>query len=236
MRYSLVFTLLGVILIGKSAQDSTGAWPVVALVELWFASSFLTLAAVYGMKRAGFDVETRFDRKPCSWIRVFFLPYTLLGLGILALSRTFDREPAWNEVVPGVWLGRYPFRDESDKLSRLGINAIVNLCFEFTTRTGPDTADFARFPILDGTPPTPETFRQAVDRATSDRARAKTVLIHCAQGHGRSATIAAAVLVRLGLTNSVEEALVRVRTARPRARPSKDQCSALTSFLSATDE
>jgi protein-tyrosine phosphatase len=60
------------------------------------------------------------------------------------------------------------------------------------------------------------------------------VLIHCAQGHGRTATIAAAVLARLELAADAEEALSRIRAVRPFAIPSREQKAALIRYLAST--
>jgi protein-tyrosine phosphatase len=41
--------------------------------------------------------------------------------------------------------------------------------------------------------------------------------IHCAQGHGRTGTVVAAVLVRKGICATPGEAMTILRSARPRA-------------------
>ena len=143
-----------------------------------------------------------------------------------------DLETAWNEVVPGLWIGRYPFRDESSCLETLGVTAVMNLCSEFPGRTGPAHSVFARMPILDATAPSPRQFQAAVDWAVARQAEGKRMLIHCAQGHGRSATITAAILVRVGRAKTAGEALMIVSEARPSAKPSRSQREALARFLS----
>jgi len=49
------------------------------------------------------------------------------------------------------------------------------------------------------------------------------VYIHCAQGHGRTGTLAAAVLLAKGHCDSVDAAIARLRAARPRLALSKAQ-------------
>ena len=86
--------------------------------------------------------------------------------------------------------------------------------------------------ILDGSAPTDAQFRAAVTTVAKWRAADRCVFIHCAQGHGRTATITAAILVELELAVDFEQALSRVRAARPFAYPSGEQKAALIRYLS----
>ena len=49
------------------------------------------------------------------------------------------------------------------------------------------------------------------------------VYIHCAQGHGRTGTFAAAVLLAKGHCDSVDAAVARLRAVRPRLALGKAQ-------------
>jgi diacylglycerol kinase (ATP) len=140
-----------------------------------------------------------------------------------------------NLVAPGFYIARFPFPSESGTLRDGGVDAINNLCWEFPRDVAAERitgAEIAYVPILDGTAPTPEQFDDAVRAAAQWRAAGRCVLIHCAQGRGRSATIAAAVLVRLNYAADVEQALSMIRAARPLARPSRQQKRALMAYLS----
>ena len=64
------------------------------------------------------------------------------------------------------------------------------------------------------------------------RAEARCVPIHYAQGHGRSATFAAAIPVQLGLASVAEQALSVIHVARPLAKLLREQKAALIQYLS----
>lgn len=49
------------------------------------------------------------------------------------------------------------------------------------------------------------------------------VYIHCAQGHGRTGTLAAAVLLAKGYCDTVDAVIARLRAARPRLALGKAQ-------------
>jgi protein-tyrosine phosphatase len=84
----------------------------------------------------------------------------------------------------------------------------------------PHVCEYLCVPTLDALTPSDSIARQAIDRiARSDG----PVYIHCAQGHGRSAAFAAAVLIRRGLARDVEEAERLLVTKRPGVRLNRRQ-------------
>lgn len=75
-------------------------------------------------------------------------------------------------------------------------------------------------PTLDSMAPEETALRAAVETAA---AWSGTVYIHCALGHARSATTAAAVLIRRGLATDAGAAVALMQQARPRIRLEKSQ-------------
>ena len=232
MRLAITAGLLGFSFAALAVRSADGAaglgWGVVAS-EALAALVFLSLAAVYGLGHAGYPVEGAFrGRGPA---RAAVLPYqAAIGL-IQGVSRRLGREDPRNAIVPGLYIGRLSHRSEAPGLAEAGIGAVLNLCAEFPGLPDLPGLATARVPILDGMPPTPAQFRAAIEWIAARRAEGKSVLIHCAQGHGRSATVAAAALCRLGLAAGPDDALALIRAARPRARPSRGQARALGRFL-----
>jgi protein-tyrosine phosphatase len=101
-------------------------------------------------------------------------------------------EPVANEVAPGVWVGRRPRLNELPT----GIAIVVDLCAEMpAARDVSNGREYMTVPTLDARTPTPRELAAIVDRV---QAAGGPAFIHCAFGHGRSATVAAAVLVRRG--------------------------------------
>jgi hypothetical protein len=237
MRYALTFRVLGILLAMTAvrlAREADGTWWLLVAAEAHGAACLLGLAAVYGLRHAGVPVEDALVWRGWSWAaRPLLLPYTVLARLTLLVTSRLSRELLLSPVGPGLCVGRLPFPWEWDRLE--GIDAVLSLCWEFPPgppRRGAPGREVACVPILDGAPPSDRQFRRAVGWVESQRRAGRTVLIHCAQGHGRSATVAAAVLCRLGLAADAEDALATVLRSRPRARPSRAQGDALRRFLS----
>lgn len=239
MHFALAFGLLGSVLIAFAAYSAAHAncagWLAVG-VEIELAACLLALAAVYAARAAGVSVEDRLRRPAWSLLSgAVLLPYFALGLLSLYVARWFDREGLFNPVAPGLYLGRLPFPSERAWIRATAITAVLNLCWEFPQVSGmerePGIAT-AHVLILDGSPPTAQQFRQAVTWAEQWRTEGRCARVHCAQGHGRTATIAAAILLKCGLTSDVDEALATIRAARPGARPSRREREALARFAS----
>jgi Dual specificity phosphatase, catalytic domain len=233
LKYGVVFTLLAVLLAWSAISSAgEGEWWV-PTIEGYLAIGLFSLAIAYGMKQVGVPVE-EVARDP-RWtfaLHVLLTPYRLLAWLCLALMRRIDRKSSMSRVGTGLFVGRLPSRAEQDRLVENGIDAALNLCAEFP-RPSPSGAgsNVLYVPMLDGSPPSDRQLSIAVDWIVARRSEGRTVLIHCAQGHGRSATVAAVALCRLGEASGFDEAIEQIRASRPKAQPSKDQRSAAIRFL-----
>jgi protein-tyrosine phosphatase len=81
-------------------------------------------------------------------------------------------------------------------------------------------AEYLCLPTLDAWVSEEEAFRAALDRVA---AADGPVYIHCAQGHGRSGTFAAALLLRRGIARDVDDAVRMLRARRPGVRLNRRQ-------------
>lgn len=126
-------------------------------------------------------------------------PYTF---GAWCNARIWTRGQApWQLLAGGVWIGRAPSLGEATDF-----RTILDLTAEL-----PVTAH-AHVPILDLTPPRADQLDAAV--AAIERAE-RPVLVCCALGYSRSATVAAAWLMTNSAAGDAESAVEAVRRARP---------------------
>ena len=108
--------------------------------------------------------------------------------------RWFDR------VAPQLWLGGAPtYERDYQFLLDNDINAVLDMRAEregdraFYERHG---INYRRLEVLDATVPADEYLSEGADWINEQIENGRTVLVHCAKGRGRSATLVAAYLMR----------------------------------------
>ncbi|MCB9687703.1 MAG: dual specificity protein phosphatase family protein [Alphaproteobacteria bacterium] len=166
-------------------------WLPLRILAAWIALSF-TLAA-WGYASAGARVlGKRADGELPAWSFLIHGPFLLLGLVSMRLFHARGTEHPWDEVVPGLWLGRRPMRSDRAAFARLGAVAVVDLCAELpASRALQGTERYLALPVLDAEAPTAEQLERGVAWLDAEIQRGP-VYVHCALGHSRSATLIAA--------------------------------------------
>ncbi|MDC0711207.1 tyrosine-protein phosphatase [Stigmatella sp. ncwal1] len=215
MKYVLTFGVQA-LLLGGWALHVKG----VGLLLLWPALSLLLVALAY----AGAGARI-FGKQPDGTLRlpalVALLPYLLLTWGVWHLARVFSREPPYAEVVPGLFIGRRLLPGELPP----HISTVLDLTAEFIEpRDVREACRYRALPILDAST---LPLASVVPVLRELAGLAQPLYVHCAQGHGRTGMIAAALLVARRQAPDVPTALALVQRARPGVRLSRAQTEAL---------
>jgi protein-tyrosine phosphatase len=115
-------------------------------------------------------------------------------------------------VAPRIWVGRRAGAWELPPDTRL----VVDLtCEMWCPRGVGDDRRYVCLPTLDGTAPGPAALEALLRHARDETG---VIYIHCAQGRGRSAALAAALLIARGTAADVDQAEATLRKARPSVR------------------
>lgn len=219
MKHTLSYAVAGLVL-AWGAIGGGGGWWILA----WPAIACLLVALAYaGAGPAVFG--KRPDGRLAWWAQVLLLPYLAFTFAIWKIKRKISKEDYYNEVVPGLWVGRRVLGDELPA----GVGLIVDVAAEFAEPTSAlARCDYRSFPILNYSAPRPAAL-QAL--AAELRDYPGGLYIHCAQGHGRSATVAAAILLARGLAKTPEEAEAMVVKTRPKVHLEASQRAALKATI-----
>jgi hypothetical protein len=106
----------------------------------------------------------------------------------------------FSEITPQLWLGGAPsYRRDYDTIVQCGITAVLNVRAERadeTTYYDEHGITYVQYKVPDVTVPSEPVITEAVEWIKKQVDDNRVVLIHCAKGRGRSATLLAAYLMR----------------------------------------
>ena len=224
MPYARAFAAL-TLLCALGAAQSASALSAAAFG--WSALSCLVLSVAYFTRRP--LLLGKRSNGTLGGLQVLALaPYHALNALSYALACASSRENAVDEIVPGLWLSRRLNRRDRTLIDSIGPLAVLDVAAEMPEIKSLRGAGirYLSLPLLDTGAPTPKELRLAASWIEENLARGP-VLVHCALGHGRSATLVAAFLLRSGRAATVDEAFAVIRARRPRIEPSREQVGAL---------
>jgi protein-tyrosine phosphatase len=205
-RYAISFAAVGAGFVALGPLRGGWWW-----AALWPGVSFLIVALAYAR-----GSPSLLGKRPTGglapWAVVVLGPYILFTWIVWHLIRLAAREPAGHEVAPRIWVGRRAGAWELPPDTRL----VVDLtCEMWCPRGVGDDRRYVCLPTLDGTAPGPAALEALLRHARDETG---VIYIHCAQGRGRSAALAAALLIARGTAADVDEAEATLRKARPSVR------------------
>ena len=214
MKYSILFFLLSAEFCGLAIVSGS-----IGLVWWWPGASLLVAAAYSG--KWSWVFGKRPNGKMSVYAVILLMPYLLAYWGIWHIQRFLEKD-CYNKVAPGIWLGRraYPGELPDD------IDLIVDLTAEFSeTQDAIAGKSYLALPILDASVPKEKEFRALLDALVGWQGN---IYLHCAVGRGRSAMVAAALLVARELADNPRVAEDMLRKARPGVKLNKAQRDFLT--------
>jgi protein-tyrosine phosphatase/membrane-associated phospholipid phosphatase len=212
LRYAFGSGLL--LVAGLLLSEASG---FLSLACFWVAISLLLVAAAYfGF---GQQIFQRNRLKPnkgqMHWPALFLLAPYLFGSWLSYRFYTKNRQIP-NQIHPKLWLGAFPRSNDSHTYSKF--NAVLDLTNEFATPS--IKVPFAKYlPVMDLTAPSPQTLVKACHwlgfAMQKGDVQNGQVLVHCALGLSRSASVVVCWLVWRGHTVDTLAAIAHVNKQRP---------------------
>jgi len=129
-----------------------------------------------------------------------------------------------------IWIGGQPRGAGFSKLVKYGITGVINMRSEYHYTLHKDLIKIhlLLLPTDDNEAPSIEHLHQGVDFIKDQVEQGGKVYIHCWEGLGRSATMAAAYFISQG--NSVDQSWAYIKRRRSFVRPTPTQIERLEEF------
>jgi protein-tyrosine phosphatase len=200
MKYGIFFLVFAALMLSVAIQFGGWYWTM-----FYPALSFVIVAIGYlGVGPRVFGKRPNGRR---SLIATFLLfPYLQFTLVTWHLIRLTSREPAVNQVDADLYVSRRLLSGEVP----VTVNSVIDLTCELTDPAF--ECSYLCFPVLDASCPSAKELNDLAKRILE---LPKPLLIHCAQGHGRTGLVASAVLLASGKASTPTEALAVVKASRP---------------------
>lgn len=228
-RYGVLFLLLAGLVALTAVQSRFG---LTRLGLMWTATSLVLLSVCYFSGRSAL-LGKHVDGTRGLWSWWLHWPYFAISASGMHLVRWTQPGAAFVQVAPQLFLGRRLTAAQASRFrASLGRDpvAVLDLAAEF-----PATSAFARLsgyrsvPLLDATAPPINVLSETVDWLVR-QTREGPVYVHCALGHGRSATFVTAYLLATEQASTVDDALHIVRERRIRVGPNTSQREVLRQY------
>jgi hypothetical protein len=206
MKYFIFFIVTGIAVIYNSI-----------LHELYFLAILTIpcslLAMAYLFNKPSLVMGKKSNGKSSVFLSLINSPWLIITYICWFITKIMSQEDERNRIINNIFISRYP-----TNLKENEFDIIIDLTCEFPK---PKTSNnnYVSMSNLDGI----ELSNIKFPEIKSD----SRILIHCAQGHGRSSTYCSLLLIDIGLAKNVDEALEIIQNARPKAIPSRKQLEQL---------
>ncbi len=218
MKYAVVFWCVTAVCVYEAV--ALGGW---ALLLFWPGASFGLAGTAY----AGLGPRLfgkRSDGSLTTFSAAVLLPYLLYTWSLWHVWRLCTREAPYHELYDGVIVGRRLLPHEFPER----VTEVFDLTAEFPEPSPiREKGVYHCYPTLDATPLEPTVLLQAAKQVLETT---EVAYLHCANGYGRTGTLAAAVLLLGGHVETVDDALQYLGNCRPGVRLNSQQNAALLEF------
>ncbi|HVF85808.1 MAG TPA: dual specificity protein phosphatase family protein [Abditibacteriaceae bacterium] len=218
MKYAAIFIVFGLVCVFLAATSSN---VFLQFVEASSAVAFCGVGFAYAFAEPRMFLK-KSDGRLGLFSYVVFWPYHLLNSFSLFVFRRLGRENAFDKIDHNVFLGCRLNRGDNDIISRLNICSVLDLTCEFSETASLRQLSYRCIPVLDTCAPKLAELQNGaawIVQQTSEGA----VYVHCALGHGRSATFVAAYLLMNGKACNAQEAVDQVAVLRSKIELSASQ-------------
>jgi hypothetical protein len=225
LKYGAIFILLSLLLLGGCfIMENLMARVLISYTSL----SFLGCGLAYAFKSPSFWLK-RNNGTVSLMSLLLFAPLHILNWFSLLLAVRLQKEKPFHEITHNLWLGRRLIQGEATYFSQSSEAAVLDMTAEFAENGNLRNQNYLCIPTLDHTSPSKEQLELAVTFIRK-HILTRPVFVHCALGHGRSATVVTAWLLAQNNSLDVEAAIKQIKAIRPGIGLNAGQISSLKAF------
>lgn len=219
-----------------SAVCYLSAEGVIGILFLWALVAFFI---AWGLHKAKVSLNRDYTvvllrNTPFKYSLITFLLFPFFLIRYLSLIfQSFIEQPV-SKVTDHLFIGQQPlflhhitFRDNN-------ITAVLDVTVEGTQPCfilGNRAIAYLKIPILDKTSPMMISLEEGVDWSVAQIKQGRKLYVHCGGGRERSALFASAILIKLGIEQSLEGAMSHIKRTRPKVRLLESQQRLLEEWL-----
>lgn len=205
MKFTVFFLIFALILILK-----INIYSYSALLSLWTILNLFLMSIAYTLNKPSLILNKNIKGEINFFLLLLNLPMLVLTWVLFFVYDKLIKEDFSHQIADtNIWISRRPtyFKKIND------FDMIIDLTAEFFK----DKTDKNYFCLanLDG--------MGLKNYSTSLDIKNQTILVHCANGHGRSSLFVAILLIENNIASNVKEALVLISKSRKDAVPNREQ-------------
>jgi len=161
---------------------------------------------------------------------VLFWPYYVMNYLTLDTYRNNEKYHAFDEIVPGLYLGVRLWESDQREINALGINSFLDVTCEYSkTKFIKSDQPYFCVPLLNDISPTFDELDQCVAWIKKQSENGPQY-VHCDLGLGRGPMVVAAYLIKEGGKPNAQEALECVQSQRKQVGLTKEQYLTLVDY------
>ena len=200
----------------------------VGVLAIWFGLCWIVMGAAYAKPGTNLFGKNESGQIPLRSKLIFF-PCLVFTHIVWHLACRVAKEDPYNRLDDELIVGRRLLPHEMPE----EVTHVLDLTTEFSEPAAiVDKKHYIHFPIMDAHIPERAALASLLDGLPNDG----VLYIHCAQGHGRTGTVALATLATRKQINNVKDGLTLLQGKRPLLNINSEQTRFVEAYLQGKTE
>lgn len=223
------FSLFGSISLVSLYICAVAGFSLIGIVSLNASMAYGLLAMAFAFRKS--NVFFKGVSGKLKWYSyVLFWPHYVMNYLTLDTYRNHEKYHAFDEVIPGLYLGVRLWESDQNQIKALGINSFLDVTSEYSKlKFIRSDQSYLCVPLLNDIAPTFDELDKCVTWI-KEQSKNGHQYVHCDLGLGRGPMVVAAFLIKEGGKPNAQEALEWVQKQRKQVGLTKEQYLTLVDY------